>query len=160
MRTSWGNVILSFGGFIPGFFFAGWTIDRIGRKPLQIGGFGILFILFCIIGFAWDDLGAQALFALFCLCNFFSNFGPNTTTFIVPGESFPTRYRATAHGISAAAGKTGSIISQVLYNGLKDHGGVTNGFVKHVMQIYAGFMYFPNQFWLRLTGYVDLESPF
>ena len=25
------------------------------------------------------------------LTNFFQNFGPNTTTFIVPGEVFPTR---------------------------------------------------------------------
>lgn len=149
-------MILSFGGFIPGFLFAWSTIDRVGRKPLQIGGFAILFILFCIIGFAWDNLGAQALFALFCLCNFFSNFGPNTTTFIVPGECFPTQYRATAHGISAAAGKTGSIISQVIYNGLKDHGGVTNGFVKHVMQIYAGFMCSLVRRRLTWVGYVDL----
>jgi len=134
---------LSVGGFIPGFAFAWLTIDRVGRRPLQIGGFGILFILFCIIGFAWDALGSHALFALFCLCNFFSNFGPNTTTFIVPGECFPTRYRATAHGISAAAGKTGSIISQVMYIYLKgrdDQNGQKDGFVKHIMQIYALFM--------------------
>jgi hypothetical protein len=99
--------------------------------------------------------------ALFCLCNFFSNFGPNTTTFIVPGECFPTKYRATAHGISAAAGKTGSIISQVIYNGLKDHGGVTNGFVKHVMQIYALFMCFPvRHMMLTFVGYVGLVYPF
>jgi PHS family inorganic phosphate transporter-like MFS transporter len=120
-----------------------------------------LLILFCIIGFAWDNLGARALLALFCLCNFFSNFGPNTTTFIVPGECFPTQYRATAHGISAAAGKTGSIISQVIYNGLKDHGGVTDGFVKHVMQIYAGFMCSPvRHMMLTLVGYVGLVYPF
>lgn len=41
------------------------------------------------------------------------NFGPNTTTFVVPGEVFPTRYRSTAHGISAASGKFGAIIAQV-----------------------------------------------
>jgi MFS transporter, PHS family, inorganic phosphate transporter len=133
-------VVLSVGGFIPGFFAAAFTIDRVGRKPLQIGGFAILVVLFCIIGFAWDELGVKTLFALFCLCNFFSNFGPNTTTFIVPGEHFPTRYRATAHGISAAAGKVGSIVSQVLYNGLKDHGGDPNGWVKNIMRIYALFM--------------------
>ena len=52
---------------------------------------------------------------LYCLANFFQNFGPNTTTFIVPGEVFPTRYRATAHGISAASGKLGAVISQLVF---------------------------------------------
>lgn len=38
----------------------------------------------------------------------------NTTTFIIPGEVFPTRYRSTAHGISAASGKFGAIIAQIM----------------------------------------------
>ena len=53
--------------------------------------------------------------ALFCIANFFQNFGPNTTTFIVPGEAFPTRYRSTAHGISAASGKLGAVIAQLVF---------------------------------------------
>lgn len=52
---------------------------------------------------------------LYCLANFFQNFGPNTTTFIVPGEVFPTRYRSTAHGISAASGKFGAVIAQLVF---------------------------------------------
>jgi PHS family inorganic phosphate transporter-like MFS transporter len=58
-------------------------------------------------------------FIIRSLANFFQNFGPNTTTFIVPGEAFPTRYRATAHGISAASGKLGAIIAQVIFSVLK-----------------------------------------
>ena len=38
--------------------------------------------------------------------------GPNATTFIVPGECFPTRYRSTYYGISAASGKLGAVIAQ------------------------------------------------
>ncbi|GJE93810.1 hypothetical protein PsYK624_099720 [Phanerochaete sordida] len=38
--------------------------------------------------------------------------GPSTTTFVVPGEQFPTRYRATCHGLRAAAGKIGAIVGQ------------------------------------------------
>jgi len=34
-----------------------------------------------------------------------SNFGPNTTTFVIPGEIFPAEVRATCHGLSAACGK-------------------------------------------------------
>ncbi|CAB5391071.1 unnamed protein product [Rhizophagus irregularis] len=54
-----------------------------------------------------------AFIVLFTLLQFFQNFGPNTTTFIVPGEVFPTRYRSTGHGISAASGKLGAIVAQV-----------------------------------------------
>jgi len=52
---------------------------------------------------------------LFCLANFFQNFGPNVTTFVIPGEVFPTRYRATGHGFSAACGKLGAIVAQIIF---------------------------------------------
>jgi PHS family inorganic phosphate transporter-like MFS transporter len=58
---------------------------------------------------------ADAFVALYCLANFFSNFGPNVTTFVIPGEIFPTRYRSTAHGIAAASGKLGAIVSQIIF---------------------------------------------
>ncbi|KAG6493018.1 hypothetical protein ZIOFF_047991 [Zingiber officinale] len=41
---------------------------------------------------------------------FFANFGPNSTTFIVPAEVFPAWLRSTCHGISAATGKMGAIV--------------------------------------------------
>ena len=75
--------------------------------------------------------GSKVFVFIYCLANFFQNFGPNTTTFVIPGEAFPTRYRATAHGISAASGKLGAIIAQVGFQRLKDIGG-TNAFVKHM----------------------------
>jgi len=88
------------------------------------------------LGFAYDRLTAtssnkKVFVFLYCLANFFQNFGPNTTTFVIPGEVFPTRYRSTAHGISAASGKLGAIVAQVGFARLKDIGG-TNVFVKHM----------------------------
>lgn len=53
---------------------------------------------------------------------------------------FPTRYRSTAHGISAACGKLGAVIAQVVFSPLKDHGGVKDGWINHLMQIFALFM--------------------
>ncbi|KAK9945771.1 hypothetical protein M0R45_011270 [Rubus argutus] len=47
---------------------------------------------------------------IYGLTFFFANFGPNSTTFVVPAEIFPARFRSTCHGISAAAGKAGAII--------------------------------------------------
>ena len=52
---------------------------------------------------------------LYCLANFFQNFGPNVTTFVIPGEVFPTRYRSTGHGFSAACGKLGAIVAQAIF---------------------------------------------
>ncbi len=47
---------------------------------------------------------------LFGATYFFSEFGPNTTTFVYPAEIFPVRVRTTSHGIAAAAGKIGAFI--------------------------------------------------
>jgi PHS family inorganic phosphate transporter-like MFS transporter len=139
-NTGVGNLILSVAGLIPGYWVSVATIDTLGRKPIQIGGFAILTILFCIIGFGFHKISTGGLFALYCLANFFQNFGPNTTTFVVPGEVFPTRYRSTAHGMSAASGKVGAIISQALIGPLRNRGG-TNAWLNHVMEIFALFMF-------------------
>ncbi|KAG2158000.1 major facilitator superfamily domain-containing protein [Suillus bovinus] len=139
-----GNLILSLAGLIPGYWVSFFFIDSWGRKPIQLMGFIVLTILFIIMGFAYDKLNGtlsnQRVFVfLYCLTNFFQNFGPNTTTFIVPGEAFPTRYRSTAHGISAASGKFGAVIAQVGFSQLVNIGG-KNAFIPHIMEIFAFFM--------------------
>ncbi|CCX32773.1 major facilitator superfamily domain-containing protein [Pyronema domesticum] len=139
-----GNLILICAGSIPGYWVTVATVDTVGRKPIQLMGFVILTILFCVIGFAFHSLSKNALLALYVLCQFFFNFGPNATTFIVPGECFPTRYRSTSHGISAASGKVGAIIAQVLIGPLRVRGKTpTNDspWLNHVMQIFAAFMF-------------------
>jgi PHS family inorganic phosphate transporter-like MFS transporter len=139
-----GNLILSAAGLIPGYYASFLVIDKWGRKPIQLMGFTMLTIIFCILGFGYNKLTAtpaatKAFVFLYCLANFFQNFGPNVTTFVVPGEVFPTRYRSTAHGISAASGKLGAVVAQVGFSKLKDIGG-TNHFVKHILEIFAFFM--------------------
>lgn len=121
-----GLIILTCAGSIPGYWTAVFTIDTFGRKPLQIIGFLFLTIIFCILGFGFHHLSKGSFLALYIIGNFFFNAGPNTTTFIVPGECFPTRYRATGHGVSAAMGKIGAIIAQVISIPLL-HGGRTPG---------------------------------
>jgi len=142
-----GNIILSVGGLIPGYYATMLLIDSWGRKPIQLMGFGLLTIIFCCMGFGYDALTktaetTKAFVFLYCIANFFQNFGPNSTTFVIPGEAFPTRYRSTAHGISAATGKLGAIVAQVGFARLKDIGGPAGGnhFVKHILEIFAFFM--------------------
>ena len=97
-----------------------------------------------IMGFGYHKIGQNGLLACYVIAEFFFNFGPNSTTFIVPGECFPTRYRSTSHGISAASGKIGSIIAQVCIGTLRTRGGATkanpNPWLNHVLEIYALFM--------------------
>jgi MFS transporter, PHS family, inorganic phosphate transporter len=93
-----------------------------------------------LVGFGYDKLTAtpqavKGFVFLYCLANFFQNFGPNSTTFVIPGESFPTRYRSTAHGISAASGKLGAVVAQVGFSRLVNIGG-TNKFVKHLYVLF------------------------
>ncbi|KAK0935171.1 acid phosphatase pho5 [Friedmanniomyces endolithicus] len=139
-----GNIILVCAGAIPGYWVTVATVDTIGRKPIQLGGFVILTIIFCIMGFGYHKIGQNGLLACYVIAEFFFNFGPNSTTFIVPGECFPTRYRSTSHGISAASGKIGSIIAQVCIGTLRTRGGATkanpNPWLNHVLEIYALFM--------------------
>ena len=48
------------------------------------------------------------------------------TTYLYPAEVFPTKFRATAHGMSAACGKAGAILSALLFNSLTNSIGTPN----------------------------------
>ncbi|KAE8141826.1 major facilitator superfamily domain-containing protein [Aspergillus pseudotamarii] len=116
LRVSYQSIVVVSSGAIVGSCIAVLTIDRIGRRNLQLLGFCWLFILNVIIGASFRYLSthgdSSALVVLYVLTQIFFNFGPNTTTYIAPAELFPTRFRATCHGIAAASGKFGSILAQ------------------------------------------------
>ncbi|KAI0067338.1 phosphate permease [Artomyces pyxidatus] len=146
-NVSIGNLILSAAGLIPGYWVSFLLIDSWGRKPIQLMGFIMLTIIFVIMGFGFDKLNdnnsnKKAFVFLYCLADFFQNFGPNVTTFVIPGEAFPTRYRSTAHGIAAASGKLGAVVAQVGFARLQDIGGPPGKghFIKHILEIFAFFM--------------------
>ncbi|KAH9007940.1 phosphate transporter [Lactarius pseudohatsudake] len=91
-----GSLVVSLAGLLPGYYATFFLIDVWGRKPIQFMGF---LRADSAIG---RHCKTKALYALYCLAKFFTNFGPNVTTFIIPGEIFPTRYSSTAHGLAAA----------------------------------------------------------
>ncbi|KAL1819941.1 hypothetical protein DCAR_0416246 [Daucus carota subsp. sativus] len=111
---------------VPGYWFTVFLIDKVGRFIIQLGGFLLMSIFMAVVGFKYEEFrghlctgdsnkqycdGKPVLFAVFYgLTFFFTNFGPNSTTFVVPAELFPARFRSTCHGISAASGKAGAII--------------------------------------------------
>ncbi|KAJ3367481.1 phosphate transporter [Allomyces arbusculus] len=119
-----GNLILSLCGTVPGYWITVFTIEKLGRTRIQLLGFAALTVIFIVLTIFWESMkGTTAFFALFLLGNLFFNFGPNTTTFILPAELFPTKFRSTCHGISAAAGKMGAIIAAFGFDQIRgDHG--------------------------------------
>jgi PHS family inorganic phosphate transporter-like MFS transporter len=91
-------------------------INYVPRKAWLTWSFVGMAVLFAVVGGTYfkaanSDLHALTI-VLYVLCQLLFNLGPNTLTFIIPAEIFPTRYRGTCHGISAAAGKLGSIVVQ------------------------------------------------
>jgi MFS transporter, PHS family, inorganic phosphate transporter len=74
-----GNLILVCAGAMPGSLLTIYFVDRIGRKPIQIGGFAIVTVLLLILGSAFDDISDGSRVALFVLCLLFFNFGESPT---------------------------------------------------------------------------------
>ncbi|KAJ3233094.1 phosphate transporter [Chytriomyces hyalinus] len=107
-----GNLIIAFAGTVPGYWFCVAFIEKLGRKPIQYFGFFVITVCLAVLAALWDDIKLQQtqFLVVFTIAQFFFQFGPNTTTFVVPGEVFPTRFRSTGHGISAACGKVGAIL--------------------------------------------------
>jgi PHS family inorganic phosphate transporter-like MFS transporter len=97
---------------LPGYYVAVYFINKLGRKVIQLQGFVFMTILFLVLAIWWDSIKEHAVLfiILYGLTLFFSNFGPNTATFVLPTEMYPTPIRSTCHGISAACGKAGAAI--------------------------------------------------
>ncbi|KAI0279763.1 major facilitator superfamily domain-containing protein [Russula aff. rugulosa BPL654] len=130
-----GSLVICVAGLLPGYYATLFLIDVWGRKPIQFLGFAVLTVLLVILGkMTTHKDKAQAFVAFYCLANFFTNFGPNVTTFVIPGEIFPTRYRSTAHGITAACGKVGAIVSQIIFFKV----GNSDRALKVILGIFAG----------------------
>jgi MFS transporter, PHS family, inorganic phosphate transporter len=92
----------------PGYLLAAATIDRIGRKAIQMVGFVMMALAFAAIAFMPDVTKLVVPFIIiYGISYFFTEFGSNSTTFVYPAEIFPVMSRTTGHGIAAAAGKLG-----------------------------------------------------
>lgn len=74
-NTAIGNLIIVLAGAVPGYWISVATIDTLGRKTIQLGGFIILTILFIVMGFAYHSLSNNALLAIYVLAQLFFNFG-------------------------------------------------------------------------------------
>ncbi|WVZ16128.1 hypothetical protein V8G54_009110 [Vigna mungo] len=112
-QTSRAMFVIALLGTFPGYWFTVFFIEKLGRYKIQLVGFFMMSFFMFVIGVKYDYLKNEnkGLFALlYGLTFFFANFGPNSTTFVLPAELFPTRVRSTCHALSAAAGKAGALV--------------------------------------------------
>jgi MFS transporter, PHS family, inorganic phosphate transporter len=90
--------------------------DKIGHRRLQLAWLAMMAPCFAVIGV---EPGMTTLVVPFSLAYrvsyLFTVFGPNMTTFVMPGELYPVSMRATGHGISAGAGKFGAFIGVFVF---------------------------------------------
>ena len=109
----------------PGYFVAIRFIDTMGRKTIQLLGFAVMALMYGLIAIIPSVSTTVAPFViLFGISYFFTEFGPNTTTFIYPAEIFPTEVRTTGHGIAAAMGKMGAFAGTYLFTDMLNSWGI------------------------------------
>ncbi|KAG8675429.1 hypothetical protein FPOAC2_01481 [Fusarium poae] len=124
--TTWTWNLVNITVSLAGYYLASLLIDNkmYGRKMMQQVGFFMCFLMFVIPAFKYDyytsPAGIHSFQAMYFISSFFNQFGPNSVTFLVAGEVFPTPIRATAHGFSACIGKSGALLASVLYNYIDD----------------------------------------
>ena len=110
---------------VPGYILAIARMDRIGHRRLQLTGFVMMGACFAVIGLVPGMTTAVLPFLMvYGISYFFTEFGPNVTTFVMPGELYPVSVRATGHGISAGVGKLGAFIGVFLFPVLQDNLGL------------------------------------
>ncbi|KAI8560947.1 hypothetical protein RHMOL_Rhmol04G0296000 [Rhododendron molle] len=111
-KISRAQTLIALCGTVPGYWFTVFFIDKIGRWVIQLQGFFFMTVFMFALGIPFHHwtLHKVPFIIMYSLTFFFSNFGPNATTFVLPAEIFPARLRSTCHGISAAAGKAGAIV--------------------------------------------------
>jgi MFS transporter, PHS family, inorganic phosphate transporter len=95
----------------PGYAVAALTMDRLGRKTIQVLGFTMMTIAFGAMALIPNlEKMAMPFVIIYGISFFFTEFGPNATTFVYPSEIFPVRVRTTGHGVAAAMGKLGGFV--------------------------------------------------
>ena len=100
----------------PGYAVAALTMDRLGRKTIQMLGFGMMTVTFALLALIPDiEKMAIPFLVIYGFSFFFTEFGPNATTFVYPSEIFPVRVRTTGHGIAAAVGKLGGFLGVFVF---------------------------------------------
>ncbi|WP_454780385.1 MFS transporter [Legionella sp. WA2022007384] len=102
------NVFVSLGAFAVIFF-----VNHVPLIKLQKTGFLFSFLGLLILSISYLFPSNIMIFAGFILFNFFINFGPGISTYLLPAKLYNPEFKATGHGLAAGTGKFGAFIGTV-----------------------------------------------
>ncbi len=126
---------------VPGYIASLLLIDKIGRKSIQFLGFAVMGTAFLLTGLIPEITQISVLFiGLYGISYFFTEFGPNFTTFVMPSELFPTEYRTTGHGFSAGIAKFGAFLGVLLFPTINSFLGIRGTFIFVSIFAFAGII--------------------
>ena len=113
-----------------GFMLAIVLVHYVSRVTLQIVGFlgmalGLLMAAASSIFAAGSDSQMGMIIGGFMVFNCLMNMGPNATTYLLSGETFPTSIRATGAGFAASMAKLGAVLGTFFFPVLKHDIGIT-----------------------------------
>ncbi len=138
-----------------GYLFASYTIDKFNKRNQQLLGFIAVAVIFGTLGkilpYIRDNIFIFT--AIYGFTFFASNWGPNTTTFVLPTIVFTAKNRPLFHGISAASGKLGAVVGAAMMKPLDQHFGTDV-----VMYISAGVAVLGALATFLLPKYVENEE--
>ncbi len=139
-NLAWSVIIFTVAA-APGYILAFMNIDRIGHKRLQLIGFAVMGLAFLAMGIIPGITSMVVPFLLlYGISYFFAEFGPNTTTFILPAELFPVSLRTTGHGLSAGIAKLGAFIGVFAFPLLTERLGLSGTLTVTFVFAVAGFL--------------------
>lgn len=156
-NTAVGNIIQVSAGYVPGYWVGIFLPDWLGHRRQQFLGGAAMTVLYAVWVGVTNHTSTGGLITLFTVSQFVLNAGLASTTFLgrcprvmwvthvvvgisnivlVPEEVFPTKVRATSHGIAAASGKIGAVVTSFAFNSATDTIGL-NG----VLGLLSGIMF-------------------
>ena len=114
---------------VVGFILAIVLVHYVSRITLQIVGFlgmalGLLMVAASSLFPAASGGHMGMIFGGFMVFNAFMNMGPNATTYLLSGETFPTSIRATGAGFAASMAKFGAVLGTFFFPLLKAEFGI------------------------------------
>ncbi|MYR08904.1 MFS transporter [Gordonia sp. SID5947] len=109
--------------FVAGIIGAIVLVERVGRLRLQIIGFvgcGSGLFLVALATLSPHNYHIPLLFAGFVIFYFMNNLGPNSMTYLISGEVFPTEIRGKGAGFAASTAKVGAVSAAFFFPMLDD----------------------------------------
>ncbi|KAI6674906.1 hypothetical protein NL676_002812 [Syzygium grande] len=93
-RIARAQTLIALCSTVPGYWFTVALIDRMGRFAIQLMGFFFMTVFMFALAIPYDHWTHKdnhiGFVVIYSLTFFFANFGPNATTFVVPGRDLPS----------------------------------------------------------------------